>query len=127
MVIGLASIIRAIMIGLVVSVVVFILKKVFKLDTLTIYDLICLGILFSLVALLMSSFENKKRKIGRDSILFPQLRIPVLKKYAAKWSILYPGMKKIVLYEAPATYPILGGQTIKYLLLFKFKVLLPIS
>jgi len=74
---------------------------------------------FLLVAILRNRIEN--RTIKKSGDLFPQLRISALKKYALKWSALYPGLRQIVLYEAPATYPKIAGVTIKYLLIFEFR------
>lgn len=73
------------------------------------------------ISLLLIFFVEgrRKQKVKNDN-LFPRLRISALKKYATKWSILYPKLKKITLYEAPATYPNIAGVTIKYLLIFEF-------
>ena len=68
---------------------------------------------------LIYNFRNPKKDKG-ENIVFPQLRIPALKKYASKWGKTYLGLKRIVLYEAPLTYPNIAGETVKYLLVFKF-------
>jgi len=91
------------------------------LEILTLLQCAGFGSAFLLAAVLRNRIENRTAKESYD--LFPQLRIPALKKYAEKWAKIYvpTGLRKIILYEAPITYPMIGGHQIKYLLVFEFR------
>ena len=91
-----------------------------QMDILTPIECFYFGTIFILLAVLRNRLDNSsksKNRITKD--VFSSLNIPALKETLKYWGDSWDNVKKITLYPAPPNLPVIGGETIKYILHWK--------
>jgi len=82
------------------------------------YFLIFIGLVGILIISIKTFLYPKTKK--QDEIFY-NLNIPALKSVVGYWGDHWGDVKKIILYRAPASWPSVGGKSIKYVLYFQCK------